>query len=201
MGGSYAKALTDKGYEVYSITKEQKSVDFALAHGMIKAGTTAVDKEMIASADITVFALYPHVFVEWVKENGAYFTSSYNNVDFELVRDSEQKFRMLSNIERKADRYTEIAAAPAVLMTAYAVRGLDINSSYTIYNLLNKQKEKGVAVLFVGEDLDVLVALCDRILVLCDGQVNGVLDGRTATKEEIGYLMTNLKEDGGASNE
>ncbi len=95
----------------------------------------------------------------------------------------------------------EIASAPAVLMTAYAVRGLDIGASYTIYNLLNKQKEKGVAVLFVGEDLDVLVALCDRILVLCDGQVNGVLDGRTATKEEIGYLMTNLKEDGGASNE
>ena len=96
----------------------------------------------------------------------------------------------------------EIASAPTVLMTAYAVRGLDIGASYTIYGLLNKQKQKGVAVLFVGEDLDVLVALCDRILVLCDGQVNGILDGRTATKEEIGYLMTNLKEDkGGESNE
>ena len=96
----------------------------------------------------------------------------------------------------------EIASAPAVLMTAYAVRGLDIGASYTIYHLLNKQKEKGVAVLFVGEDLDVLVALCDRILVLCDGQVNGILDGRTTTKEELGYLMTNLKKDkGGVSNE
>lgn len=73
LGGSYAKALTDKGYEVYAITKEQKSVDYALAHGMIKAGTTEIDKEMIAAADITVFALYPHVFVEWVKENGRYF--------------------------------------------------------------------------------------------------------------------------------
>ena len=73
LGGSYAKALTDKGYEVYAITKEQKSVDFALAHGMIKAGTTEIDKEMIAAADITVFALYPHIFVEWVKENGKYF--------------------------------------------------------------------------------------------------------------------------------
>ena len=73
LGGSYAKALTDKGYEVYAITKEQKSVDFALAHGMIKAGTTEIDKEMIAAADITVFALYPHVFVEWVRENGKYF--------------------------------------------------------------------------------------------------------------------------------
>ena len=63
LGGSYAAALTDKGYEVYAITKEQKSVDYALAHGMIKAGTTEIDKEMIAAADITVFALYPHVFV------------------------------------------------------------------------------------------------------------------------------------------
>ena len=73
LGGSYAKALTDKGYEVYAITKEQKSVDYALAHGMIKAGTTEIDKEMIAAADITVCALYPHVFVEWIKENGKYF--------------------------------------------------------------------------------------------------------------------------------
>jgi len=61
----------------------------------------------------------------------------------------------------------EIAASPTVLMTAYAVRGLDIGTSYTIYHLLNEQKEKGVAVIYVGEDLDVLVELCDRILVLC----------------------------------
>ena len=84
----------------------------------------------------------------------------------------------------------EIAAAPTVLMAAYPVRGLDINSSYTIYNLLTEQKKKGVAVIFVGEDLDVLVELCDRILVLCAGRVTGVLDGRRATKEEIGLLMT-----------
>ncbi|MBQ9117021.1 MAG: ATP-binding cassette domain-containing protein, partial [Clostridia bacterium] len=87
----------------------------------------------------------------------------------------------------------EIAASPKVLMTAYAVRGLDINTSYTIYNLLNQQKAKGVAVIYVGEDLDVLLALCDRILVLCGGQINGIVDARTATKEEIGLLMTNLK--------
>ena len=94
----------------------------------------------------------------------------------------------------------EIASAPAVLMTAYAVRGLDIGASYTIYHLLNKQKAKGVAVIFVGEDLDVLVALCDRIMVLCDGKVNGIVDGRSTTKEEIGYLMTNLKTEVGESN-
>ena len=90
----------------------------------------------------------------------------------------------------------ELAASPIVLMTAYAVRGLDINTSYTIYRLLNEQKKKGVAVLYVGEDLDVLLQLCDRILVLCGGRVNGILDGRTATKEEVGLRMTNLvKED------
>ena len=86
----------------------------------------------------------------------------------------------------------EIASAPTVLLTAYAVRGLDINTSYTIYNLLNEQKEKGVAVIYVGEDLDVLLELCDRIVVLCGGKVNGILDGRKTTKEEVGLRMTNL---------
>ena len=75
-------------------------------------------------------------------------------------------------------------------MTAYAVRGLDINTSYTIYNLMTEQKMKGVAVIFVGEDLDVLLELCDRILVLCGGKVSGIVDARTATKEEIGLMMT-----------
>ena len=86
----------------------------------------------------------------------------------------------------------ELAADPIVLMTAYAVRGLDINTSYTIYRLLNEQKKQGAAVIFVGEDLDVLLELCDRILVLCGGKVNGILDGRKTTKEEVGNRMTNL---------
>lgn len=86
----------------------------------------------------------------------------------------------------------ELAADPIVLMTAYAVRGLDINTSYTIYHLLNEQKKRGVAVIYVGEDLDVLLELCDRIVVLCGGKVNGILDGRKTTKEEVGLRMTNL---------
>ncbi len=84
----------------------------------------------------------------------------------------------------------EIAQMPSVLMTAYAVRGLDINTSYTIYNLLTEEKMKNVAVIYVGEDLDVLLELCDRIMVLCGGQVSGIVDGRTTTKEEVGLLMT-----------
>jgi simple sugar transport system ATP-binding protein len=98
----------------------------------------------------------------------------------------------------------EIASAPKVFMAAYPVRGLDINSSYTIYNLLNSQKKSGAAVLFVGEDLDVLLALCDRIMVIASGKITGIVDARSTTKEEVGLLMTkttavneeNKQEDG-----
>ena len=86
----------------------------------------------------------------------------------------------------------EIASAPTVLLTAYAVRGLDINASYTIYDLINRQKERGVAVIYVGEDLDVLLELSDRILVLCGGKVSGIVDGRGARKRDVGLMMTRL---------
>lgn len=94
----------------------------------------------------------------------------------------------------------EIAAAPTVLMAAYPVRGLDINSSYLIYHLLNEQKKNGTAVIFVGEDLDVLIELCDRILVIGSGRGAGIVDGRTAEKQQIGYMMT-MREGGAGSNE
>ena len=89
----------------------------------------------------------------------------------------------------------EIASAPTVLLTAYAVRGLDINSSYTIYDLINRQKKKGVAVIYVGEDLDVLLELADRILVLCGGKVSGIVEGRRTSKREVGMMMTKLGGD------
>lgn len=92
----------------------------------------------------------------------------------------------------------EIASAPEVLLVAYPVRGLDIHSSHTIYKLLNEQKMRGTAVLCVGEDLDVLMELCDRILVMCGGKISGIVDGRTADKTEIGRLMTKT---GGNGNE
>lgn len=94
----------------------------------------------------------------------------------------------------------EIASSPTVLMAAYPVRGLDINSSYLIYNLLNEQKKNGVAVIFVGEDLDVLIELCDRILVVNSGKITGIVDARNTTKEEIGLLMTK-NDNGGETNE
>ena len=92
----------------------------------------------------------------------------------------------------------EIASSPKVLLAAYAVRGLDINSSHTIYDLINQQKQSGVAVIYVGEDLDVLLELCDRILVLCAGKVSGIVPGRGAEKRDVGMMMTRL---GGNRNE
>lgn len=115
--------------------------------------------------------------------------------DLEVVAPNTTDFpvrRMSGGNVQKVLVGREIASAPSVLMTAYAVRGLDINTSYTIYNLLTEQKMQGVAVLYVGEDLDVLLELCDRILVLCGGKVSGIVDARTTTKEEVGLLMTRI---------
>lgn len=84
----------------------------------------------------------------------------------------------------------EIKSEPNVLITAYPVRGLDINSSYTIYDIINIQKEKGVGILFVGEDLDVMLSLCDKIIVMCHGKLMGVVKTTSTTKEEIGLMMT-----------
>ena len=95
----------------------------------------------------------------------------------------------------------EIDSNPKVLITAYPVRGLDIGASYKIYDLLNEQKEKGVGVLFIGEDLDVLMELCDRILVLCNGEAMGIIDPDEATKEDIGFLMAGMTERGQANDQ
>lgn len=88
----------------------------------------------------------------------------------------------------------EIDSDPKVLITAYPVRGLDIGASYKIYDLLNEQKERGVGILFIGEDLDVLMDLCDRVMVFCAGKVSGIVDPDMVTKEEIGLMMTSGKE-------
>ena len=89
----------------------------------------------------------------------------------------------------------EIAENPEVLVVSYPVRGLDINSSYAIYNLLNEQKRHGVAVICVIEDLDVLLELCDRILILHAGEVSGIVDARAVTKDELGVYMAGSRKD------
>ena len=94
----------------------------------------------------------------------------------------------------------EILTQPNVLITAYPVRGLDINSSYLIYDILNRQKKAGTGVLFIGEDLDVMLALCDKIMVLCHGRMMGVVHAAKTTKEQLGLMMAgalNLMEETG----
>lgn len=95
----------------------------------------------------------------------------------------------------------ELDANPKVLITAYPVRGLDIGASLKIYELLNKQKLNGVGVLFIGEDLDVLMDLCDRIMVFCGGELKGIVNPNNVTKEEIGLMMTGADIDKGADDE
>ncbi len=90
----------------------------------------------------------------------------------------------------------EIESKPQVLITAYPVRGLDINTSYAIYDALNEQKAAGTGVLFICEDLDVMLELCDRIMVLCHGRVTGIVDAKNTTKEELGLLMTDAHAKG-----
>ena len=104
---------------------------------------------------------------------------------------TEQPVRMLSggNVQ-KVLLGREIHSQPDLLITAYPVRGLDINSSYMIYSLLNEQKKKGTGILFVGEDLDVMLALCDKIMVLCHGRIMGIVNADNTTKEDLGLMMT-----------
>lgn len=93
----------------------------------------------------------------------------------------------------------EIESQPELLITAYPVRGLDINSSYTIYDLLNEQKKKQVAILYIGEDLDVLLELCDKIMVLCHGEITGIVNTKEVTKEQIGLMMAGERLEGHAN--
>lgn len=69
LGGSYAEALKKQGYRVSAITRSQSSVDFALSKGIIDYGTAKVEPELLGNADLVVFALYPHVFTEWISTN------------------------------------------------------------------------------------------------------------------------------------
>ena len=75
LGGSYAKGLKKLGFAVNAITKDRFSIDYAMENGIIDNGTTDVNPEMIAEADLVVFALYPHTFIEWIKANQQYFKS------------------------------------------------------------------------------------------------------------------------------
>jgi simple sugar transport system ATP-binding protein len=83
----------------------------------------------------------------------------------------------------------ELNLKPRLLIMAYPVRGLDINTCFTVYNLVNEAKKSGTAVLFIGEDLDVIIQLCDRIMVLCDGKISGITSPEEASREQLGRMM------------
>ena len=70
LGGSYAAALSRQGYHVTGIARRQESVDYAVAHGMTEKGSASVDEALLADADLIVFSLYPHVFIDWIHEHG-----------------------------------------------------------------------------------------------------------------------------------
>lgn len=128
----------------------------------------------------------------FIKKSGARKLASKLVEDFSIKTPNiDMPVRRLSggNVQ-KVLLGREISAEPNLLITAYPVRGLDINASYNIYNLLNQEKEKGVAVMFIGEDLDVLLQLSDRIMVLCHGKITGIVDAKNVTKEQLGLMMT-----------
>lgn len=102
----------------------------------------------------------------------------------------ETPVRMLSggNIQ-KVLLGREIENEPELIITAYPTRGLDIGSSHKIYDLLNDQKKKKTSILFVGEDLDVLMNFCDNIAVMCDGKLTGIVKASETTREELGLMM------------
>ena len=122
----------------------------------------------------------PHDLAETIKKELGVVTPDLNTPVSRLSGGNVQKVLL----------GREIKAGPNVIVTAYPVRGLDINSSYAIYHILNQQKQSGVGILFVGEDLDVMLALCDKIMVLCHGRVMGVVHAHKTTKEELGLMMT-----------
>ena len=90
----------------------------------------------------------------------------------------------------------EIDSSPQVLITAYPARGLDIGAAYNIYNVINEQREKGVGVLYIGEDLDVILELCDRIMVMSHGRIMKIVDAQSVTKEDLGLMMLGGTVDG-----
>ena len=175
--GLSPKAILEKGISMSFIPEDRL--------GMGLAPSLSITDNMI----LKNYALAKGPFVD---RKGGRADAEHVIKELEVVTPStETPVRRLSggNVQ-KVLLGREIKAGPNVIVTAYPVRGLDINSSYAIYNILNEQKQSGVGILFVGEDLDVMLALCDKIMVLCHGRVMGVVHAHKTTKEELGLMMT-----------
>lgn len=129
LGGSYAKGLKKLGFTVNAITKDRFSIDYAMENGIIDNGTTDVNPEMIAEADLVVFALYPHTFIEWIKANQQYFKSGAIITDVTGVKGCV--VHEIQDILREDVEY--IAAHP---MAGKEVSGV-VNSDDTIFKGAN----------------------------------------------------------------
>ena len=129
LGGSYAKALKKKGYKVSAITKDKESVDYAVANGIIDYGTTEVEPELVSAADITIFALYPTVFLQWIEKYGNLFNCGAVITDVTGVK-SSIVYRIQSILP---DEVEFISAHP---MAGREVQGVE-NSDDSIFHDAN----------------------------------------------------------------
>ena len=125
----------------------------------------------------------PHIYAS--NENDMFFAIGWAQ--------AESRLWQMDFLRRAAyGRLSEIIGDDALSLDKF-LRSLEIkkisDSSYNIYDLIKEQKQKGVGILYIGEDLDVLLELCDRIMVLCDGKITGITDSSCITKEGLGLLM------------
>ncbi len=121
MGGSYAKALSRRGYSVSAITKDQKSIDYAIDKGMIKKGSAFADRELISAADLIILAVYPHIVLDWLKENAQYIKKGAIITDVTGVKSS-----IVYDVQKILPQDTEfIAAHPMAGREVYGVENSD----------------------------------------------------------------------------
>lgn len=121
LGGSYAKALTEKGYTVNAISRRQSTIDYALSHGMIASGSITPDPQLIQSADMIIFGLYPHTLIEWLAENGHLIRPGTVVTDVTGVK-SAVVYRVQ---EMLPDQVEFIAAHPMAGKEVYGVENSD----------------------------------------------------------------------------
>ncbi len=149
IGGSYAKALVKKGYRVSAITRSASTIEYALAHGIISEGTTDIDPQLIGSADIIVFALYPAVLTDWIEQNQKHFKPGAILTDVTGV-----KCCVVYDIQKMLRRDVEFIGAHP--MAGREVYGIE-NSDETIF------KNANYIVTPTGKNTEAATALCEQL--------------------------------------
>lgn len=149
IGGSYARALTRQGFHVSAITRSQSSIDYALNEGIIEKGSAGIDPELIASANLIIFSLYPKIFIQWIKDNQKYFTPGTIITDVTGVK--QEIVKPIQDILR--DDVEFIAAHPMAGREVYGVENSD-DSIFRNANYIVTPTEKNTEeVIELCEDL------------------------------------------------